>query len=72
MMTRAQKMSDRMPRTLAGVGGRVHPVEALPHRVERARADVAVDDPQGAQGEEGEPLAVRVLGVAPFGFALTL
>src|SRR6185369_3112109 len=49
------------------VGGRhgVLAVEALPHGVERARADVAVDDPQGAEREEGEPLALRVLGVPP-------
>ena len=56
MMTMsAQKTSDSTPSTLSWVGGiRVRAVEALPQRVERARADVAIDDAQRSQREAEE------------------
>ena len=47
-----QKISERTPRTFAGVGGTpCVAVEALAQRVQRAGADVAVDDAEGAEGE---------------------
>ena len=47
-----QKISDSTPSTLSRVGGdAVRAVEALAQRVERAGADVAVDDAERADGE---------------------
>ena len=46
---------------LGRVGKRVRPEEDLRDRVQRARADVTVDDPQGGQAERRERTAV-VLG----------
>ncbi len=62
-MTRmsAQKMSDRMPSTFSGLQRQVVPVEALAQRVERARADVAVDDPERAERER----QLQPLGAGP-------
>ena len=50
-----QKMSERMPRTFGSSTGKpVRPAEALLQRVERAGADVAVDDAQRPEGERRE------------------
>ena len=62
--TSDQSTSDRMPSTFAGRDR--HPVlavEALAQRVERARADVAVDDAERTEREhEQAPAARRVVG----------
>ena len=56
-----QKTSDRTPRTLSASGATpCGAVEALLERVERRRADVAVDDAERAQRQLGQPGAVRV------------
>jgi hypothetical protein len=47
---------------LRGVGNRVRPKEDLRDRVQRARADVAVDDPEGGQAECREATKVAVGG----------
>ena len=60
-----QKISDSTPSTFSR--RHRHAVlrrEALAQRVERARADVAVDDAEGGEGERGEALAVDATGVA--------
>ena len=62
-----QKISERTPRTFSrGRRDAVRAVEALPQRVERAGADVAVDDAERADRECGEipapGSAVRVMG----------
>ena len=47
-------ISDRTPSTLSGVGGtECDAEEALAHRVERAGADVAVDDADRGQTATG-------------------
>ena len=65
-MTRTsdQKISERTPSTLSWVTGELMPVvrhEALFERVQRARADVAVDDAERAEGEREEVAATGLI-----------
>ena len=54
-------MSDSTPRTLSCVGGDgVRPEEALAQRVQRAGADVAVDDAERGQRERGQGTRGRI------------
>ena len=62
--TSDQKMSERTPKMFAWrERDGVRAVEALAHRVERARADVAVDDAEGQQREREEAPAARLFAV---------
>ena len=54
-----QKTSDSTPSTLAGVAASGDPVEALAQGVERAGADVAVDDAERAQRSRARRLLLE-------------
>ena len=57
-------ISDRMPSTLAGVGATpCTGVEALAHRVERRRADVAVDDAERAERQRPQLRPRPIIGL---------
>ncbi len=70
-----QMISESTPRTLASVGGDVVVLaEGLPHGVERAGADVAVDHAERAQRQQAEPALGAVASavtVARSGLVLT-
>ena len=53
-------MSESTPEHV-GLGGRhrMLPVKALAQGIERTRADVAVNDPQAGQTQDGEPALVH-------------
>jgi hypothetical protein len=55
----AQKINDKIPRTFSGRRRKVVPDEALLDRVERRRADVAVDDPERAERQQAETVSGR-------------
>ena len=53
--TSAQNTTDATPYALALAHRQVGMLERLPERVQRARADVAVDDPERAERQRQQP-----------------
>ena len=64
MMTiSAQNTTEATPYALARVDRQVGVLERLPERIQRARADVAVHDPQGAEREGQQALLMAGIGM---------